>query len=99
MTIGSWKHNYLIIQNWKSQTKSALLNCSAVLVAGKMKGMSKAEWEQGNSTRSGLFWEVERIIKELPADELPQVLLMENVPQVHAELNTLKLLLNSVLDL
>ncbi len=61
--------------------------------------MSKAEWEQGNSTRSGLFWEVERIIKELPADELPQVLLMENVPQVHAELNTLKLLLNSVLDL
>ena len=52
-----------------------------------MKGMSKAEWESGNSTRSGLLWEVERILKELPAEELPQVLLMENVPQVHAEQN------------
>ena len=52
-----------------------------------MQGMSKAEWEQGKSTRSGLLWEVERILKELPADELPQVLLMENVPQVHAEQN------------
>ena len=52
-----------------------------------MKGMSKAEWEQGNSTRSGLLWEVERILKELNADELPQVLLMENVPQVHPEQN------------
>ena len=49
--------------------------------------MSKAEWENGNSTRSGLLWEVERILKELPEDELPQVLLMENVPQVHAEKN------------
>lgn len=61
--------------------------CTDLSVAGKMKGMSKAEWEQGNSTRSGLLWEVERILKELPADELPQVLLMENVPQVHAEQN------------
>lgn len=37
------------------------------------------------STRSGLLWEVERILtecKELGA--LPQVLLMENVPQVHS---------------
>lgn len=61
--------------------------CTDLSVAGKMKGMSKAEWEQGNSTRSGLLWEVERILKELKADELPQVLLMENVPQVHAEQN------------
>ena len=61
--------------------------CTDLSVAGKMKGMSKAEWEQGNSTRSGLLWEVERILKELNADELPQVLLMENVPQVHAEQN------------
>ena len=61
--------------------------CTDLSVAGKMQGMSKAEWEQGNSTRSGLLWEVERILKELPADELPQVLLMENVPQVHAEQN------------
>jgi DNA (cytosine-5)-methyltransferase 1 len=50
-----------------------------------MQGMSKAEWEKGNSTRSGLLWEVERILKE--CTELPDVLLMENVPQVHAEQN------------
>jgi len=61
--------------------------CTDLSLTGKMQGMSKAEWEQGNSTHSGLLWEVERILKELPADELPQVLLMENVPQVHAEQN------------
>ena len=61
--------------------------CTDLSKAGKCKGMSKADWENGSSTRSGLLWEVERIIKELPADELPQVLLMENVPQVHAEQN------------
>ncbi len=32
------------------------------------------------STRSGLLWEVERILDE--CEELPQILLMENVPQV-----------------
>ena len=47
--------------------------------------MSKTDWQNGNATRSGLLWEVERILKE--CDELPQVLLMENVPQVHAEQN------------
>lgn len=49
--------------------------------------MSKFDWENGKSTRSGLLWEVERILKELKDDELPQVLLMENVPQVHSEQN------------
>ena len=34
------------------------------------------------STRSGMLWEVERILSEL--DEKPQILLMENVPQVHS---------------
>ena len=61
--------------------------CQSLSVAGKMEGMSKKDWENGNSTRSGLLWEVERILKELRAEELPQVLLMENVPQVHAEQN------------
>ena len=37
------------------------------------------------STRSGLLWEVERILAE--CKELPQILLMENVPQVHSEDN------------
>lgn len=49
--------------------------------------MSKFDWENGKSTRSGLLWEVERILKELKDDELPQILLMENVPQVHSEQN------------
>lgn len=35
---------------------------------------------KGSGTRSGLLWEVERLIKE--CTELPQVLVMENVPQV-----------------
>ena len=35
---------------------------------------------KGSGTRSGLLWEVERLLNEI--DELPQVLLMENVPQV-----------------
>ena len=61
--------------------------CTDLSVAGRMKGMSKEEWENGESTRSGLLWEVERIFKELPDNELPQVLLMENVPQVHSDQN------------
>ena len=61
--------------------------CTDLSVAGKMQGMSKVDWENGNSTRSGLLWEVERILKELPEKELPDILLMENVPQVHAEKN------------
>ena len=45
-----------------------------------MKGMSK-----GDNTRSGLLWEVERLLNEV--EELPQVLIMENVPQVHSQDN------------
>jgi len=62
-------------------------NCTDLSVAGKMQGMSRQDWEQGNSTRSGLLWEVERILKEMTKEDLPDVLLMENVPQVHAEQN------------
>lgn len=40
--------------------------------------------EDGTGTRSSLLWQVERILNELSeADELPDILLMENVPQVH----------------
>ena len=49
--------------------------------------MSKSDWENGESTRSGLLWEVERILKELPKEQLPDVLVMENVPQIHADQN------------
>lgn len=54
--------------------------CTDLSIAGKQQGMSK-----NSGTRSGLLWEVERLLNE--CKELPQVLLMENVPQVHAEKN------------
>lgn len=54
--------------------------CQDLSNAGKGKGMAK-----GSGTRSGLLWEVERILDE--CEELPQVLLMENVPQVHGKKN------------
>lgn len=54
--------------------------CQDLSVAGKGKGMKK-----GGGTRSGLLWEVERLLNE--CSELPQVLLMENVPQVHSRGN------------
>lgn len=37
--------------------------------------------EKGSGTRSGLLWEVERILSE--CENKPQILLMENVTQVH----------------
>ena len=52
--------------------------CQDLSLAGKGKGMSDT------STRSGMLWEVERILiecKELGT--MPQILLMENVTQVH----------------
>lgn len=52
--------------------------CQDLSLAGKGKGMSDT------STRSGMLWEVERILTECyDLGKLPQVLLMENVPQVH----------------
>ena len=54
--------------------------CQDLSVAGKRKGMSK-----GDNTRSGLLWEVERLLNEV--ENLPQVLLMENVPQVIGKKN------------
>lgn len=54
--------------------------CQDLSLAGKMKGMSK-----GSGTRSGLLWEVERLLNE--TENLPQILLMENVPQVISEQN------------
>ena len=53
--------------------------CQDLSLAGKGKGMSDT------STRSGLLWEVERILTE--CENKPQILLMENVPQVHSQDN------------
>lgn len=53
--------------------------CQDLSLAGKQAGMKK-----GSGTRSGLLWEVERLLQESTDKglELPDVLLMENVPQV-----------------
>ncbi len=54
--------------------------CQDLSLAGKQKGMAR-----GENTRSGLLWEVERLLNE--CTELPQILLMENVTQVHGTKN------------
>lgn len=54
--------------------------CQDLSLAGKGNGMAK-----GSGTRSGLLWEVERLLNE--CTELPQILLMENVTQVHGKKN------------
>ena len=64
-------YNYLLTYSFPCQDLSN---------AGKGRGM-----EKGSGTRSGLLWEVERLLNE--CTELPQILLMENVPQVHGKKN------------
>ena len=61
--------------------------CQDLSLAGTRKGMETSQAQGG--TRSGLLWEVERILNELSnththtqLSTLPQVLLMENVPEV-----------------
>ena len=54
--------------------------CQDLSVAGHGKGM-----EEGSGTRSSLLWEVRRLLEE--CEELPQILMMENVPQVHGKKN------------
>lgn len=55
--------------------------CQDLSLAGQMKG-----FEKGSGTRSGLLWEIERILNEC-GSELPQVLIMENVPGVCSSKN------------
>lgn len=54
--------------------------CQDLSAAGKCRGMKR-----GDGTRSGLLWEVERLLNE--CEELPQILIMENVPDVHNKKN------------
>lgn len=60
--------------------------CQDLSVAGKGLGMTK-----GTGTRSGLLWEVERLLKDCyehnGQNGLPKLLLMENVPQIHNKKN------------
>lgn len=58
--------------------------CQDLSLAGKRAGMSVSQSEGG--TRSGLLWEVERILNELERERaLPQILLCENVPEIMSE--------------
>lgn len=66
------KYNYIVTYSFP---------CQDLSLAGKGAGM-----EKGSGTRSGMLWEVERILKEC-GEELPQLLLMENVPQVAGKKN------------
>lgn len=73
------------VRNSHSFTANGVIvhNCTDISVAGKMAGMSK-----GSGTRSGLLWEVERILHELKEmDSLPQILCCENVPQIVSKKN------------
>lgn len=54
--------------------------CQDLSICGKQKGMRK-----GRNTQSGLLWEVERLLNEV--DNIPDILLMENVIQVHSKKN------------
>ena len=52
--------------------------CQDLSSAGLKKGMSDT------STRSGMLWEVERILNECKKNnKMPEILLMENVPDIH----------------
>lgn len=57
--------------------------CQDLSTGGKTQGMKK-----GSGTRSGLLWEIERILKELKKiNKLPEYLLMENVKAIFADSN------------
>lgn len=57
--------------------------CQDLSLAGKQAGQI-----EGSGTRSSLLWEVGRILKECKvSNSLPQVLLMENVPNCHGTNN------------
>lgn len=57
--------------------------CQDLSTGGKGLGMSK-----GSGTRSGLLWEIERILIELDAENrLPEYLLLENVRTILAKTN------------
>ena len=61
--------------------------CQDLSLAGKRQGMATSQADGG--TRSGLLWEIERILEErcnththTQLSTLPTILLMENVPEV-----------------
>ena len=57
--------------------------CQSLSIAGLQNGM-----KESSGTASSLLWEVKRILSECA--ELPQILLMENVIQIHSKKNFLQ---------
>lgn len=71
---GERKHCYVLTYSFP---------CQDISQSGKLAG-----FEKGSGTRSGLLWEVERLLGELKeAEQRPDVLLMENVPGVCGDRN------------
>ena len=57
--------------------------CTDISIAGRMAGFA-----EDSGTRSSLLWQVKRILEELKeTNNLPQVLLMENVTAIRSEEN------------
>lgn len=73
LNINNDEHIYLLTYSFPCQDLSTI---------GKGRGM-----EKGSGTRSSLLWEVERILLEGSKRRLPEILLMENVPQVNSNKN------------
>ena len=91
-------HNLVNIQNVKGKDLEIVdtdkyeyilsysFPCQDLSMAGKRAGMSVSQADGG--TRSGLLWEVERILQECKdINQLPQILLMENVPEICGKKN------------
>lgn len=70
------KNNYCYILTYSCP-------CTNLSIAGLQNGMKEED-----KTASSLLWEVKRILSECL--ELPQILLMENVTQIHSEKNFLQ---------
>ena len=70
--------------------------CQDISTAGLRKG-----FEEGSGTRSSLLWEVVRLLKDLPKNDRPYILLMENVAAIENNqniqgLNKLQSILNEL---
>lgn len=54
--------------------------CTDISIAGRQDGLSYDDWKNGASTRSGLVWEIIRLLNVAKeSHELPSYLILENV--------------------
>ena len=88
-------HNLVNIQNARAtdlgivDTDIYIYICTYSFPCQDISGAGLGKEFSDTSTRSGMLWEVERILTECQElGKLPQVLLMENVPLIHSTENT-----------